>query len=180
MKSCTLFVLLFLVSCGKNTSKTVYIENPYDNSANDERFTDIENRISSLEDLVETNILAIEYTNLKIEAVESLQADLNQSQSDELIRLNGNLERLQGATDNFIAQLAQLKAQDNVVVMIDPCPSVKSKDYKEMLFKLESGALVAYFEDGGKRFLTVLTPGNYRTTDSRQCNFTVDNNNVIR
>ena len=56
--------------------------------------------------------------------------------------------------------------------LIDPCG-----DYPgyadEIIIKTYSGALIAYFEDGGKRFLASLAPGNYKTTDKQKCNFTV-------
>jgi hypothetical protein len=86
---------------------------------------------------------------------------------------------LQNSVNTLISQLAQLQLQESVVAIVDPCPTVSSTGYREYFFKMKSGKLVAYFENGNQRFLTTLTPGNYRTTDSRACNFSVDANNVI-
>lgn len=87
---------------------------------------------------------------------------------------------LQNSVNTLLSQMAQLQTNQHVVAVVDPCPTVTSTDYKEMLLKLGDGKLVAYFEDGGKRFLSVLKPGSYQTTDRRACSFIVTNNNTIQ
>lgn len=68
---------------------------------------------------------------------------------------------------------------DAVVEIIDPCGN-KPGHFDEVILRLNTGDLLAYFEENGKRFLSILTPGNYQTTDSQKCSFTVDNNyNVL-
>lgn len=59
-----------------------------------------------------------------------------------------------------------------ILEIIDPCGDSPG-EFDEIMFRLSSGELVAYFEQGSKRFLTVLNPGNYRTTDKQSCRFTV-------
>lgn len=93
--------------------------------------------------------------------------------------LSNSNSAIQNSVNTLVTQMAQIQLQDSVVGLVDPCPAVSSNTYKEFLFKMKSGKLVAYFEDGGKRFLTVVTAGNYRTTDARACNFTVTTNNTI-
>jgi len=62
--------------------------------------------------------------------------------------------------------------QNAILEIIDPCGDNPGQ-FDEVLFRLSSGEVVAYFEQGSKRFLTVLNPGNYRTTDTQNCNFTI-------
>lgn len=62
--------------------------------------------------------------------------------------------------------------QDSIAELIDPCGD--EVGYDEVLIRLTDGRLLAYFESGGNRFLSVLPPGSYRTTDSSSCAFTVD------
>jgi len=69
--------------------------------------------------------------------------------------------------------LATLQAQEQVVSYVDPCGN-SPVGYDEVLLRTSTGRLIAYFETGGSRFLSFLEPGNYRTTDTSRCYFTVD------
>lgn len=64
-----------------------------------------------------------------------------------------------------------------VISRIDPCGKETTLD--EVLLKMTDGTLLAYFQQGNKRFLAELGPGNYVTTDGTNCNFTVHNDNSI-
>lgn len=66
-----------------------------------------------------------------------------------------------------------IDGNDAVVEIIDPCGDNPGK-FDEVLLRLPSGELLAYFEDGDKRFLSLIGAGNYRTTDKQACNFSVD------
>ena len=58
--------------------------------------------------------------------------------------------------------------------IIDPCGDYPG--YKdEVLLKTYNGTLIAYYEEGGKRFLTSLSDGNYKTTDKQKCSFSIIN-----
>lgn len=59
----------------------------------------------------------------------------------------------------------------SVVELINPCGD--SSGFDEILFRTHNNELIAHFSSGGLQFLTILTPGNYVTTDSGTCNFTV-------
>lgn len=56
--------------------------------------------------------------------------------------------------------------------LIDPCGDFPGYA-DEIIIKTHNGELIVYFEDGGRRFLSSLTPGNYQTTDRQRCNFRV-------
>ena len=64
---------------------------------------------------------------------------------------------------------------NSITEIIDPCGDNPGK-FDEVLIRLENNQLLVYFEDAGNRFLSLLSPGNYRTTDSQKCYFTVDEN----
>lgn len=59
----------------------------------------------------------------------------------------------------------------NVAQIIDPCGDGPGHD--EILFVLGNGQIVAHYSSGPLQFLTVLSPGNYVTTDQQACNFTL-------
>ena len=65
--------------------------------------------------------------------------------------------------------------KDAILEVIDPCGDSEGQ-FDELLFRLADGTLMVYFEDGSRRFLTVIGPGNYRTTDRQQCLFAVKEN----
>ncbi len=61
---------------------------------------------------------------------------------------------------------------DAVVDVVDPCG--QETDYDEVVLVLQSGDIIAYFENGGKRFLTSLDYNKtYQTTDGTKCKFKV-------
>lgn len=60
-----------------------------------------------------------------------------------------------------------------ITSIIDPCGDMPGQ-FDEILIRLADNSLIAYFEDGGRRFLSLLPPGNYVTTDRQACRFTVN------
>jgi hypothetical protein len=60
-----------------------------------------------------------------------------------------------------------------ILEIIDPCGDKPGK-FDEIVLKLSENQLVVYFQSGSNYFLTLLTPGNYRTTDEQKCYFTVN------
>lgn len=149
--------LILLTSCGK----TRYVENPYDNSDNEERFSDLENRINILESKIADNIAEIE----KLGQLPVYNPQL-------ITDLSNSVESLQ-------IKLTTLQTGDSVQSVTNPCPS-KTAVYEEVLFRLGSGKFVAYFENGTNRFMLILRENvHYQTTDTRQCKFYIRNGNVF-
>lgn len=62
--------------------------------------------------------------------------------------------------------------------LINPCGE-SGLQYEEILLRLSDNSIVAYFENGNKRFLSQLSSGDYVTTDGENCYFTIDENNNI-
>lgn len=144
-------------SCGSDIEvicKGLFGENTRDIEELDDRVTIIEEKLEQLDSLIQ---------------VLELNQDLNETE----------ITQLQAQADALQIDVTELESQDSVVEYIDPCGDNPGK-YDEIILKTSSGRLIAYFEDGGKRFLSELTPGNYQTTDHQKCNFTVDSDlNVI-
>lgn len=44
---------------------------------------------------------------------------------------------------------------------------------QEVLFRLNTGELIAHYSHGSKQYLTILGPGSYVTSDGYNCNFTI-------
>jgi hypothetical protein len=63
----------------------------------------------------------------------------------------------------------------DIINVITPC-GIKAGIFNESLLELRNGDIIAYFEQGNTRFLNVLQPGYYQTSDSKACRFTIDNN----
>lgn len=167
MKTIAIITLgLLLVSCGKKTvHKNFYVENPYDNTENDSRLNDIEQRLDTLESSVAANI----------SAMNDLGEELEQSQSD----FTAVMDNLQEQIDEQVTQIAVLNGYNNIVEYLNPCND--GVGYDELLLRMSNGKVVAYFESGNNRFLSELIPNTfYQTTDSQHCVFRVDiNGNLI-
>jgi hypothetical protein len=66
----------------------------------------------------------------------------------------------------------------SIVAVIDPCGD-SPNEFDEVIIRLADNSLIAYFEDGGKRFLASIPAGSYQTTDRQKCNFTVNANMTV-
>lgn len=192
MKLLTIVTLFFTVSCGKQ-----YIENDFNNTANEERFKEIEARVLSLENQVSANILTMNNLTSSIESNKALlvslsdelrladsvnataiQSAINQASVNHSALLS-SLTVMQSQVNLVTANIATLSGYDSIVEYIDPCGDMPNQ-FDEILLKTKSGKLIAYFEQGNKRFLTVLEKNvRYMTTDSQQCLFSVNNSGQV-
>lgn len=187
-------VLVCLASCGANKTKTVTIESPFDNSNNEARLSDLENKVAAIELNIQTNIDTMGTFNSSLQSLESridsLNDELEQSNSDEAEELQNLIDTntgaynnlsaliasLQGQVNSNVSQLIVLQNQNNVVEYLDPCGDYVNQ-YDELILKTSSGDYIAYFEQGGKRFLTkLLRNTQYQTTDNQGCLFKIDTN----
>ena len=199
-------MLLNLQSCGKNDilpthdiKKTFGFN--YDDKMNnlDDEIEALKKRVGVLEAQMETNISNINLIQSDIDSIvldiDSLQSVVDalensvednsaaiallQSQivnhNSRITSLESLVASLQTTTNNLLVDVAQLESNENIVEFIDPCGNW-SGGYDEVILKTSSGKLLAYFENGSRRFLSLLTPGSYRVTDGSNCNFTVHGN----
>lgn len=127
----------------------------------------------------------IEANTVRLDALNGLMLQT----SDELADLTASVQNIENnfnialgdidtkftnAFDGVEAELAELA--DSVTEMIYPCGPNASE---EVLLKTPEG-LIAYFEKGNSRYLSILRNGTYRTTDGFACTFTVTNGEVVK
>lgn len=63
--------------------------------------------------------------------------------------------------------------------IIYPC-GFKVKEENEILLKLNNNDIISYFENGSKRYLTILEENKwYQTSDKKQCKFKIINGEII-
>ena len=177
MKLIALTVLLSLVACGKrdplpySLAKGIGAEESGDINrlkgevAKTQRELELlRAQLSEIAASLETSVNALELS-LQLAIVEGDEATAN--------TFTAQIEALQGQHDATVERLIALELEERVVEIFDPCPTVNG-GHKEMLFKTSTGKVVGYFEHGNHRFLAVLKPGTYRTTDARNCQFVVE------
>lgn len=165
----SLFVLT--TACGKYATKDELksVEN---------RIDDVEHRIGELDNKIMHNLKIMgqmhnHFQSQIDQAAVELDASDDKSEASQNTAL-AMIRALQDQTTELAAKQAALELEDRVIGVFDPCPNFKVSSFTESVFQMKSGKFVAYFEDGGKRFLSVLKTGTtYRTTDSRACTFTI-------
>lgn len=131
-------------------------------------------RLKALEEQNEQLIESMDAFSLEIEALE-LTDTTNRQYFQTLINsltttVNANLVTL-----NNLA--TSVNSNGSVTKMIDVCGD-KSGYYDEIILKTNTGKYIAYFEDGGKRFLTEISNGGYVTTDKQACSFTISSSGL--
>lgn len=136
----------------KNNSDDIS-NNSDDISENEKKIAKNEEKIDDLYDLLDGLYLQLDYTDNSIDMLQQL--------------IVANQVRLAG-----------LESNKSVSSIIDPCGDYPNK-YDEVVLQMSSGEFIAYFESGGKRFLSILGDGNYRTSDKQSCNFTISNGQLI-
>lgn len=114
----------------------------------------------------------------------SLQSTVNSNEASTLTaidNINNQILQISSRIDyqdtriaDMLTDIVALEQQDSVVEYVYPCGSRPSL-FDEVLVRTKSGKLLAYFESGGNRYLSLLKPGNYSTTDSNpRCQFTLN------
>lgn len=131
----------------------------HDNDEIDARITKNEQKIESLE-------YNFAIYNAQVTALEQ-DVDSNQDSIDSLESLLADLQ----------ADIAEIETRTTVSEVVDPCGNSRWRD--EVLLVMSDGSIVAYFEEsGGRRFLSTLGDGAYRTTDRQRCRFSVVNGEI--
>jgi hypothetical protein len=93
---------------------------------------------------------------------------------------SGFLDGAEVTTTSFVCDGSDAQLpQQSITASFDPCGDNPGQ-YDEVLLKTSGGTYIAYFEQGGNRFLSILGPGSYRTTDTQQCYFSIDAQGIIR
>ena len=74
--------------------------------------------------------------------------------------------------DDVVVVNEQQQNPHEIVDIIDPCGDDPG-NFDEVLLVTYDSRYIAYFEDGGRRFLSDMDEGNYMTTDRQKCRFRI-------
>lgn len=166
---------LFFTSCTYNGEQNARLD------AQDQMLRDHEARLAELNRQVAALTVSMNSTVSSIEAFSSelgVLASTQGSTTDQIETLEDLIVTLQNQVLFMQTSIVNLQLQDGVVAYLDPCGAASG--YNEILLKTSSGKIVAFFESGGNRFLTILAQNtNYRTTDADKCYFFIDSNNQL-
>lgn len=153
----------------------------FKNNEQDAKIASLQNSITNMISNIDSLTLSVQdlenTDNDTYNTISALQSIVNAntvqllSLATSVTTLNGNLTTTQGQLTALTNSLSK-----SIVDFKDPCGN--GVGYDEILMKTKDGKFIAYFEDGGNRFLSILENGTYRTTDQSRCYFTV-NNGVI-
>lgn len=88
--------------------------------------------------------------------------------SAELTQVSNSLDSIETSVLDLITRVEGLENNVQIDRIESPCV-----DSDEVLVYLSDGRIMAYFEQGNKRYLSILASGTYRTTDNNNCIFTI-------
>lgn len=162
------------------------------NDQQDDKLKDIANRVARIEqdnanniNLINNLSLSITGVNANLAALSMTITSLSDQESDDvdylesliaaqlslINSLSSNISTLQDNVNDNNALLVELQTDESIDEFVDPCGD--SPGFDEVLVRTRTGKLIAFFESGSQRFLSVLTPGSYVTTDASSCHFVV-------
>jgi hypothetical protein len=114
--------------------------------------------------------------DIRLDELEQVVSELASKLDASILELqqadSANQSTIQSKVNSLTTQLAVLQTNNTVTELIDPCGD--GAGYDEVLLRTSKGDIVAYFESGSARRLSVLKPGSYATTDGTGCAFTVN------
>lgn len=156
-----LTVLLALTSCGKVLSPQQLLNPNYDQAKQDS-LDDLKDRVAILEKRLDNAYKSLDSLTYSIDNLE-----INQDQLEQAIALNlVDIANIESTLDGI---------GHSVTEIIDPCGDDVG-EFDEVLLKMSNGDILAYFEQGNKRFLSTLPDnGNFITTDKQGCQFSMVN-----
>ncbi len=164
-------VCLTIWSCGNQQFVPV---NTVADSDTKIQLDSLDRRVSILETLF-TSLQAdlIANTNLLTNLITQNQLTNEAAINDINLAITDSQNKL----NSIQATVAELTLRTTVSKIIDPCGTAPG--YNEVLLRMSDGNLVAYFESGSNRFLSLIQPGSYRTTDGTNCNFNINNQKQV-
>jgi len=95
-----------------------------------------------------------------------------------IISCGNSMVKIKNGSDgkNGADGVTPLPSPYDITEIIDPCGD-DPNHADEIILKLYDGSYLVYFEDGGRRFLSLLEHGKtYQTTDRQKCKFMITSN----
>lgn len=139
------------------------------NDEQDARLNALEAQNDSLHRTIDDMSLQIEELSDNVEVNADNISDLRVTISSLQNQITANLIQMNALSGSLAGAITS---------MIDPCGD-ESGYFDEVLLKTADGKYIAYFEDGGRRFLSVIGAGNFISTDHQRCRFTINNDGTI-
>ena len=152
----SLTLLTLGASCGRVESIPELLDFTED-SADKSQLNDLERRVDGIEDRLDMYHAALMDMSDQVNNL-----DYDQDQLSQTIALN-------------VSNIAALENKTTVKRIIDPCGD-STGNFDESLIELSDGKILGYFEQGSRRYITVLPIGNYMTTDAQRCRFSITSN----
>jgi hypothetical protein len=90
--------------------------------------------------------------------------------------IEARIEDLEDDTTSLLSTMLEIRGY-SITKIIDPCGD--SAGFDEVILKTGAGKLIAYFENGASRYLSVIPTGSYRTTDGTNCLFEVTSGGLV-
>jgi hypothetical protein len=138
----------------------------------------LQTQIDNLKTRTDSNERAIEELNARIKSI-SAAIEIN-IKAIELLSTQGTatLDEISTIQTSIIVQtttLVTLQTNENITAFYDFCGNIPGM-YNEVGMITSTGKIVVYFESGSNRYLSILSDGNYMTSDGTACYFSVVDN----
>jgi hypothetical protein len=149
----------------------------------DKSITEIEKKNTEQDAKITALELQNDSLHISIDSMSEQIVDLSsdvETNTNDISALNVIILGLQNQITVNLIQLNNLSGNVSgaVTSMINPCGDEVGY-FDEVILKTANGKYIAYFEDGGRRFLTEIGAGNFTTTDHERCNFSISNTGVL-
>lgn len=138
----------------------------------DETNDDLDNalkRLDRVEKLLELQSQALSDHSNDLDVIVNDILGQIEALQDKDVLLDSDIADIQSQLDN-LENLSSL----NIAEIIDPCGD-NVGHFDEVLLKLNDDTILAYFEHGNRKGLSVLSNGDYETQDDQKCEFSINN-----
>jgi len=148
-------ICLLLCGCG--------LQNQIDNlktrtDKNEQSINEIQERIKALAISIDNNI--------------NLISALSQLETNDVASILSQISSIQTSVVVQTTTLVTLQTNENITAFHDFCGN-KPGVYNEVGMITTTGKIVVYFEAGSNRYLSILSDGDYITSDGTACYFSV-------
>lgn len=183
MKKVALIIISsLLVGCGLQSQ----INELKDRSGKTEaEIIEINKRIATLSSEVSNNIKLLDTLSANVLVLTNTLHLVWDKESTDYANLlqqinntSSTITTLQTTVTIQTSNIVTLQTNENITAFHDFCGTTPNV-FNEVGMITSSGKIVVYFESGGSRYLSILSDGNYGTTDGTNCFFTVSNNGTV-
>lgn len=174
--------LYFLSGCGLQSQLN---ELKVQESRNARDIEDLQNRVAALEVTTNNNIKLLNDNAILLATMQNFYNSLSSKEGSDAASLQAQITSLTSTVSGLqttvtaqVSNIVTLQTNENITAFHDFC-GTKAGVYNEIGMVTSSGKIVAYFENGSSRFLSVLKDGSYITSDGTACYFTVSGNGTV-